>query len=161
MVAIAVGAAIGLAIACDFPNPALVIIDPGPTGEGGSPDGPATPAPHDAGTEPDVEAKPIPGAYDGSPDAIVIVQDAGNPIDASGCVTCDCDQDLFERPDCGAAPVKDCDDNDPRYAPDQGFLDIPRCGEEGTYVFCVTTGALGLECSVDQSRISPRRQACQ
>jgi hypothetical protein len=54
----------------------------------------------------------------------VIVTDAGQPIDASGCKTCDCDEDLFERPDCGTAAVKDCDDNDPRYAPDQGFLAI-------------------------------------
>jgi hypothetical protein len=121
LVAAAVGSALGLAVACDFPNPVLVILDPGgPPSEAG----PDTPAPANDGSARDADR--IQGAFDGSPDAIPIVTDAGHPIDASGCTTCDCDEDLFDRADCdgGTSVPKDCDDNDPRYAPDQGFLAI-------------------------------------
>ncbi len=44
------------------------------------------------------------------------------PIDAAGCVTCDCDNDGYNKRDCGAGP-EDCDDTIAAIHPDAGYLE--------------------------------------
>jgi hypothetical protein len=54
--------------------------------------------------------------------------DASSTIDASGCTTCDCDNDSFVRsgPNCDAGGRGfDCDDLDPLIHPGQTFVDEP------------------------------------
>jgi hypothetical protein len=73
----------------------------------------------------------------GDPDALIVKDDAGK-VDASGCTTCDCDNDGFlntTKMGCNTADAgpNDCDDNDMRTHPTQGFrpekAEPPRNGD--------------------------------
>lgn len=39
----------------------------------------------------------------------------------TGCTTCDCDKDGYDRPNCGDGQGKDCNDNDPKVHPGADF----------------------------------------
>lgn len=119
--------AMGIAIACSFPDPALV-----PDGaEGGGPD--ATPDAVDG---------------DGGRPDVIVEPDAPPPIDATSekppvdanCNVCDCDNDGFKTrdaasgcTDAGAGPY-DCDDLDKRAFPDAGFVhELPTLDTQGDW----------------------------
>jgi hypothetical protein len=124
LAALAVGLILSSAYACGFPDVEFAT----PSGEGGpdtsktaQPDGPTGPAPPNPDVDPD----------GGSQDATT-AGEAAVPIDASGCVTCDCDHDGFNRLDLatgcdGGPPGKtDCDDVNAAINPGQkSFLTDP------------------------------------
>jgi hypothetical protein len=146
-----VGGAVGLAVACGFPNPPLAVFVDEPGTDAGDEDSTSSPdvvadqvdtgieasVEVDAGAdvEVDKDAGPIQGAFDGG-DAAIAASDAA-PVVASTCsdADCDCDNDTFTRVGCGSdAGPKDCDDADGRYRNDQGFLDIvPPAGKTGDW----------------------------
>jgi hypothetical protein len=109
-----------------------------------------------AGTESDADAGPPPVIIDGSTLDALVVDDAGGQVDASGCVACDCDNDTFDRAGCGAGSGPfDCDDNDTRYKPYQGYLAdkpvLPKTGDwdcsgtvEKLFVENVNCGAISI-----------------
>lgn len=120
--------------ACGFPDVSFAPRDEAGTaaGEGGtdaaggtdgpSTDGRAGDAGQDAKFNPDVD-------LEAGTDAAT-AGDAAVPIDASGCMTCDCDEDGYNRLDmpagCDGGPGKtDCDDNIKAIHPDQGYLTDP------------------------------------
>jgi len=85
----------------------------------------------DAGTIDDASVVDAPD-YDA-----LIVDDPGEPVDASGCTSCDCDGDGFPRKGCGDAGEgvpTDCNDDDTRYRPNQGFVTArPEPGRSGDW----------------------------
>lgn len=116
--------------ACSFPSPSFSSDDT--IGPDASTDGTL-----DGAGNPDVDRAPDGGVredagevlIDGSSPDALIVQDAGQKVDASGCAPadCDCDKDGFNetlKAGCGTGP-RDCDDSDPRAKPGQGFLTAP------------------------------------
>lgn len=119
-------AIVALIAACTFPDPTFAPEAPsgndGSSAEGSTSDGAADAL---ADVSDDVHVL-VDG---GDPDAL-IVKDAGAKVDASGCMTCDCDDDGYldttktgcNTPDAGA---HDCDDEDSRTHPTQGFLVDP------------------------------------
>jgi len=124
--------------ACTEDSPILVI---GPetgagstTSSGGTSGGSSGTDPNDADTTDSPSDIPDASIAD-APDPDVIVKDAGpGVIDASGCMTCDCDLDGVNRPGCGDDAGTDCDDNDTRYRTNQGFLDLkPPAGKTGDW----------------------------
>lgn len=59
-----------------------------------------------------------------------VVEDAGQKVDASACASsdCDCDKDGFTNANAGCPSptgMSDCDDQDSRTRPDQGYLQDP------------------------------------
>lgn len=120
------GLAIALAIAtaCGFPDPLIVpddqLVDTG--------------VPADAADEPLPDGGEL--LIDGQSVDAFIVEDAGSKVeDAAGCdAICDCDGDGFLRPEHATAcadsgkPATDCDDEDGRIHPNQGYLDIDPTG---------------------------------
>ena len=118
----AVAAVIG--VACTFPDLQFKADDAvGEAGaEGGKPEGAAADAPFEVGADVLVLVD------GGDPDA-QIVKDAGKKVDASGCVSCDCDGDGFNdtmKAGCqDAGGEYDCDDTDTTTRPDQGFNTTP------------------------------------
>lgn len=128
--------AVALIVACTFPEATFVPDDgtrPGDesTGEGSTVDADAS-AFEDVSN--DVQGVLIDG---GDPDALIVKEDGGK-VDASGCTTCDCDDDTYwdttkagcNTPDAGP---HDCDDKDSRTHPNQGYLlakgEPPRNGD--------------------------------
>lgn len=107
-----VGVAVAIGAACTFPEPRFEQDDAGGTEAGGE---------SSTGEGGTIDA---PILIDGQDPDALIVQDAGQRIDAAGCDACDCDEDGFKdttKVGCeGGAP--DCDDTDPRAKPGQGFL---------------------------------------
>lgn len=109
---------IGLMVACSFPD---VTFAPGSGGEAG-------PTNEGSASESGTDASVL---IDGSDPDALIVRDAGQAIDASGCQPsdCDCDKDNYKSAakagcvDAGvdAGPL-DCNDFDSRYHPGQGFV---------------------------------------
>ncbi len=95
-----VGLTLTAAAACTFPSVTYNIINEAPSDEGGAElDSGQTPGPAlDAGTDaPDDSGLVVnPDASDG---AVVLSDAAVTPIDASACVTCDCDNDGYNRLD--------------------------------------------------------------
>ena len=122
------GCAIG--VACTFPT----VEFRGGGGEGGTDgEGGADGGPDSTPDSPDDFRVLIDG---GDPDAL-IVKDGGMKIDASGCTSCDCDNDGFNvmRAGCqDAGGAIDCDDTDTRSRPDQGYLfDKPEAPQFGNW----------------------------
>jgi hypothetical protein len=83
---------------------------------------------------PEEESGPI--LIDGSAVDALVVVDAGGKVDAAGCTACSCDGDEYNKPDAGCPAVAgeyDCDDNDTRTHPYQGYLfdkaEPPRNGD--------------------------------
>jgi hypothetical protein len=126
--------------ACAEDSPILVVgPDAGPDGTTPGPDGQTPPddsggtppdsgGPSDAGNQPDVRL------FDGGDPDALITRDAGQQVDAAGCMDCDCDNDGFDRPGCGNDAGLDCDDNDSRYRPNQSFvIDKPESGKTGDW----------------------------
>jgi hypothetical protein len=113
-----------IAVACSFPDVEFATAEAGPGVDpdtGARSDGPTGPAPPNPDVDPD----------GGSKDA-TSAGEAAVPIDAAGCVTCDCDHDGFNRLDLatgcdGGPPGKtDCDDVNAAIHPGQGeFLIDP------------------------------------
>lgn len=111
-----VGCAIGAA--CTFPDVAFAPPG-GAAGEAGSPDG-------EGGSQSDGPTGSDGGALDGSVIEAATRTDAEAKVDASGCVSCDCDDDSFFARDggCEGGPgtVYDCDDSDKFIRPNQSFV---------------------------------------
>lgn len=151
------GAAVG---ACGFPD---VSYGTGADTNGGTVDGTLadTGTTTDSGAASDASARKEAGEIliDGSSPDALIVQDAGQKFDASGCqaADCDCDHDGYKnslKAGCGGTSP-DCDDRDSRTHPDQGFLlekgDFPQQGDwdcngtvERLYKTSVTCAGLNL-----------------
>lgn len=47
--------------------------------------------------------------------------DDGGDVPPTGCNTCDCDNDGYDRPNCGDGQGKDCNDDDPKVHPGADF----------------------------------------
>jgi len=116
-------------VACGFPDVAFAPEDSGTkdaTTDKNVPDTGMPDSANDATTTDatiDVEEVPDTGPrIDANLLDVAVPEDAGGKVDASGCQSCDCDQDGFNKPDCGIGPF-DCDDNDSRSHPNQVFLD--------------------------------------
>jgi hypothetical protein len=157
-------AVVGASWACVFPE---VTFGTEPADEAGT-DGAQT-VPGEASL-PDDDASPLvdedsgPILIDGSTLDALVVLDAGGKVDAAGCTGCDCDDDKYNdlgKPGCASAGGQnDCDDNDTRSHPLQGYLfdkaESPRNGDwdcnggvEKLYTREDTTCAgltLGLNC---------------
>jgi hypothetical protein len=160
-------------VACAFPD---VTFGPQPDVEAGPPDvlsgdsesdsdSDGDTASADGSTVGDAEADVLPILIDGSTLDALIVIDGGGKVDATGCTSCDCDDDNYNdlgKQGCaGAGGQPDCDDKDSRTHPQQGFLfdnaEPPRNGDwdcsgkvEKLYTNEKTTCAgltLGLGCS--------------
>ena len=82
--------------------------------------------PVDGGFHPDgAPIDPTEGEVDGG--------DGGNDP-TTGCTTCDCDKDGYDRPNCGDGQGKDCNDNDPRVHPGASFsTTVPTAGFNGDW----------------------------
>lgn len=117
------------AYACSFPEVDFAPDDggiDGPNGETGVPSDTGA----DVTTRDAIADVVLDTSYDGQVDAalldVAVAEDAGGKVDASGCKTCDCDEDGYNRfeagVDCGAGPY-DCDDNDSRSHPEQLYLE--------------------------------------
>lgn len=121
--------ALATAFACGFPSVTFdaIVPDAGSLTDSG-PDSAA-----DGGADADAGARTLPPDVDpdGSTKDATSVGDAANPIDAAGCVTCDCDLDTFNRydpPGCDAStPIekRDCDDLIPAIHPESPFVTDP------------------------------------
>jgi hypothetical protein len=128
------------AAACSFPNVPVFADDV--LGADGAVDGTTNP-----GDGADDDASSADGAteaatdsggeilIDGSSPDALIVKDAGQAIDASGCAAndCDCDKDTYKstgKAGCSGGS-NDCDDNDPRRHPNQGYLEAPAGPAQG------------------------------
>ncbi|MBN9167788.1 MAG: hypothetical protein BGO98_18875 [Myxococcales bacterium 68-20] len=130
--------ALGASWACSFPD---VTFGPAEDLEAGVEAGAevdADPQPvADAGSDALEEQDSGPILIDGSTVEELVVVDAGGKVDAAGCMSCDCDGDHYNdltKPGCEDAPgPHDCDDNDSRVHPRQGFLfdraESPRNGD--------------------------------
>lgn len=115
----AIAALLALGAACAFPDPALVPDRVDDVPEGGS-DAPVAVPPPDA--EPPIS--------DGGADA---------PSLDANCDPCDCDGDGFVADDAVACPDaggkrRDCNDEDPRFFPDAGYVhEAPPAGQKGDW----------------------------
>lgn len=129
------GAAIAIASACSFPEPALI----GASEEGGSSSSSGDPSdgpvPDDAGLLDSVFA--IDGNANVDPDGAAqeasVAPDAST-VDATGCPDkCDCDGDGFRsnNPTCPDAG-RDCNDLD-KFIPHDGFVASPPVGHDGDW----------------------------
>ena len=114
-----------LAVACDFPEPALVPDDAAVSGETGT-----TPGTDGATSEGGADE----GGADAGPDAIdpgIADASGEKPPVAVDCDLCDCDEDGYVTYDAAVCPDAsgrarlDCDDLDERANPDAGFIDDP------------------------------------
>ena len=91
------------------------------------------------------------------PDGAVVLPDGG-PVDpTTGCQTCDCDGDGYNRPGCGDNKGTDCDDLDSNVHPNAGFgtaspgKDLNCSGViEKQYPVGVTCVAAGLGCAAPE-----------
>lgn len=123
--------------ACAEDSP-IVVQGPDAGGDAVGPDG-QTPGTGDGSSSGDASAsdaadQPDGRLFDGGDPDALITRDAGSEVDASGCMTCDCDNDGFDRPGCGNDAGADCDDNDTRYRPNQSFvIDRPAAGKAGDW----------------------------
>ncbi|CAN5914157.1 hypothetical protein BH11MYX4_BH11MYX4_61360 [soil metagenome] len=99
----------------------------------------------------------------GDPDAL-IVRDAGQRVDAATCQPddCDCDKDGFRstlKAGCEGG-ANDCDDNDPRAQPNQGYLldkaESPLFGDWN----CSTKVEMLYPENVDCQALSPGTKTC-
>lgn len=136
-----------LLASCSFPDVEFATGSSEGGGEGGSPEG----------TTADAISSDVHVLVDGADPSSLIVQDAGGRIDASGCSSCDCDGDGFNHAGCDAGPDAgpiDCDDNDTRTKPGQGWLDVP--GEKPQFGDwnCVSGVEKFYDSNVDCSKVS-------
>lgn len=142
--ALSVALASVVAAACSFPDPSLADLDRDDAGgaDGGLGDLDAAVDTNGDASLVDSDAL-VDGGFvvtvDGSNPDELIVDDAGQKVDAGPCPPsdCDCDNDGYfdySRAECadaggalrdGGDPTSDCDDFDRRTHPNQGFLDIP------------------------------------
>jgi hypothetical protein len=134
--AIAAGTSMVVVIyACSFPNPTLILQLTDPNAEGGL-DGSGGGDPDGAtGEEVVVPSSPSAGLFEGGSDGNLpkFEEEAGVQVDASGCTTCDCDMDTFNRANCNNTPGPfDCDDTNSLYAPGQSPLtNVPPPARDG------------------------------
>jgi hypothetical protein len=128
---LAVGFALGAAAACSFPNIEFASEEGSETGTdaggGGDVDVDGQPLADGGFAPPKPDVDPEGGTKDAT-----TVGDSAVPIDASGCVTCDCDKDTYNRLDLasgcdGGPPGKtDCDDLNAAIHPGQAeFIQDP------------------------------------
>lgn len=119
-----------IVFACGSESPKFILV----------PDASSEQPAHEAGFDADGEdaGSIVDATVADSPDYdALIVEDAGARIDASGCTSCDCDNDGFLRTGCGDAgedAATDCNDDDTRYRPNQGFVSaLPEPGRSGDW----------------------------
>jgi hypothetical protein len=128
---------LGAVWACTFPDVTFGTAPIEPDEAGTDSSVPETGAPDAPPIEEEEEQDAGPITIDGASLDALVVEDAGGKVDASGCVTCDCDGDNYNdlgKAGCAAAGgANDCDDRDTRSHPNQGFVfntaEPPRNGD--------------------------------
>jgi|GEM_PF-1581739 len=116
---------VAAAAACGFPEVSFVADETFPDGGDAAQTGDAAPDTGNvtgeggAPTNPDVDPT-------GKDQDAAVIGDAATKVDASGCTTCDCDNDGYFRRggacDGGPGNVYDCDDTDKALTPAQTFI---------------------------------------
>ena len=119
--------ALGASVACSFPDVTFGSAEDLEAGLEAGAEADADPQPvRDGGQDALEEQDSGPILIDGSTIDDLVVVDAGGKVDAAGCVGCDCDGDKYNdltKPGCeNAGGAHDCDDNDSRVHPNQGYL---------------------------------------
>jgi hypothetical protein len=144
--------------ACTFPDQPE-FTPGGTTGEGGGPEGSTGDADASSDVSNDIQIR-VDG---GDPDALIEKGDGGTKIDITGCTTCDCDGDGFNKHsnDAGCdAGEDDCDDTDTRIRPDRSYNETPeepprngdwncKNGVERFYKQGINCGSLGRGAACD------------